>query len=203
MALATYTDLQASIAAWMVRTDLTAVIPDFIAIAEARINADVRLREGISTAALLTVIESPEVALPEDWLEFESLSDDGRPMEYITASELRSRKDESATLNSRVPARYGMEGRNLLLTPTPADVRALDARYYAAVPPLATNATNWLLTKYPNIYLYASLVSGYQYLLNEEKATYWGNLYVQAVSVAKGADDRAQTSGGRLTVRTR
>ena len=54
MALANYTDLQASIASWMVRTDLAAVIPDFVAIAEARINADVRLRQGISSGSLST-----------------------------------------------------------------------------------------------------------------------------------------------------
>lgn len=203
MALANYADLQASIAAWMVRTDLAAVIPDFVAIAEARINADVRLRQGISSGSLSTVIGSQNVALPADWLEFDSLTDNGRQMEYISPSELRDRIDESATLNARVPARYCIDGTNLILTPTPAEMRVLAARYYAAVPPLASNATNWLLTKYPNIYLYASLVSGYQYLLNDERANYWGNLYGQAVSVAQGADERAQTSGSKLTIRTR
>jgi hypothetical protein len=191
MALASYTDLQASISAWMVRTDLAAVIPDFVAIAESRINADVRLRQGISSGSLSTVIGAQSVALPADWLEFESLTDNGRQMEYISPSEMRDRIDEPATLNARMPARYCIDGTNLLLTPTPAEVRVLAARYYAAIPPLASSATNWLLTKYPNIYLYASLVSGYQYL------------YGQAVSVAQGADERAQTSGSKLTVRTR
>jgi len=35
MALTTYTELKASIADWLNRSDLTAAIPDFISLAEA------------------------------------------------------------------------------------------------------------------------------------------------------------------------
>ena len=42
MALTTYTELKASIADFLNRDDLTTVIPDFITLAEAQINRDVR-----------------------------------------------------------------------------------------------------------------------------------------------------------------
>ena len=42
MALNTYTALKTSIADFLNRDDLTSVIPDFIALAEAQINRDVR-----------------------------------------------------------------------------------------------------------------------------------------------------------------
>ena len=38
MALGTFTELKDAIADWLDRSDLTARIPDFIALAEARIN---------------------------------------------------------------------------------------------------------------------------------------------------------------------
>jgi len=39
MSIATYSELQTAVADWMHRTDLTAKIPDFITLAESRINA--------------------------------------------------------------------------------------------------------------------------------------------------------------------
>ena len=44
MALATYSDLKASVADFLNRTDLTSTIPDFIALAEADINSHFDLR---------------------------------------------------------------------------------------------------------------------------------------------------------------
>ena len=44
MALSTYTELKASVADWLNRTDLTSVIPDFIALAEAQIERTLRTR---------------------------------------------------------------------------------------------------------------------------------------------------------------
>ena len=43
MALGTYSELQAAIATWLDREDLTAVIPDFITMAEVRLNDRLRL----------------------------------------------------------------------------------------------------------------------------------------------------------------
>ena len=42
MALATYSDLKASIADFLNRDDLTAVIPDFIKLAEAQFKREIR-----------------------------------------------------------------------------------------------------------------------------------------------------------------
>lgn len=203
MSLANYTDLQASVASWMNRTDLAAVIPDFIKIAEARITTDLRINDQLTTSTLSTVAGTQTVALPTDWLEFLSLSINGEPMEYLTADCIRERADEGANGSPRTPTMYAIEGANLILSPTPDTVYTIDIRYYAKVPALASNATNWLLTKYPNIYLYGALVSGAQFTMNDERANYWGTLYTQAIQVAKASDVRALSSGSPLTVRTR
>jgi hypothetical protein len=44
MAITTYAELQAAAANWLVRGDLTARIPEFITLAEARLNRVLRAR---------------------------------------------------------------------------------------------------------------------------------------------------------------
>ena len=63
----TYTGLQASIAGWLHRTDLAAVIPDLVALAEARIARDLRLRRQVSSAVLTTVPGTQGISLPADY----------------------------------------------------------------------------------------------------------------------------------------
>jgi len=43
--ITTYAELQTSIATWLVRDDLTAIIPDFITLAESKFKRDIRVRE--------------------------------------------------------------------------------------------------------------------------------------------------------------
>ena len=200
MALANYTDLQASVAAWMNRSDLTALIPDFIAIAEARIQDDLRVRQMITEVNLNTVIATQKIALPADWLEFKSVVYAGDPMEYMPLDRIKEYADETGRSD---PLGYSIEGLNLIVAPTPATVYAIATTYYAKVPAIATASTNWLLTKYPNIYLYGSLVSANQYTMDMQKADYWGGLYTQAIAVASGSNDRALSSGSPLRIRTR
>ncbi len=70
MAITTYSELQSAVADWLNRSDLTARIPDFITLAETRINRDLRAREQqvIATAN----VDTPFFAIPGDFLEFKS-----------------------------------------------------------------------------------------------------------------------------------
>ena len=67
MALTNYTELKSNIADFLNREDLTAVIPTFIALAEAQINRDIRhwKMEKRATAQ----VDSEYSKLPNDWLE--------------------------------------------------------------------------------------------------------------------------------------
>ncbi len=67
MALTTYTELKASIADWLNRTDLTTTIPDFISLAEAQIERTLRTRQMIVRAN--ASFDSEYGAVPADFLE--------------------------------------------------------------------------------------------------------------------------------------
>ena len=76
MTLSTYQDLQSSIAAWLMRDDLTGVIPDFIALAEADMNQRLRLR-GMLVRATTTISGAGYETLPDDFLGLRRATLDG------------------------------------------------------------------------------------------------------------------------------
>ena len=67
MALTNFSELKSNIADFLNRTDLTSVIPTFIAMAEAQFNRDIRhyKMENRATATVATQY----VERPSDWLE--------------------------------------------------------------------------------------------------------------------------------------
>ena len=71
MALSTYAQLQTSIGDWLNRSDLTATIPDFIALAEAQIERTLRTRQMIVRDTLTFSTEYGSI--PADFLETKSL----------------------------------------------------------------------------------------------------------------------------------
>src|SRR5215831_9409112 len=72
MAITNYSELQAAAANWLNRTDLSGSanrIPEFIDLAEARLNRDLKLRTMESDQAVATVAGSRFIALPSGYLE--------------------------------------------------------------------------------------------------------------------------------------
>ena len=66
MSITTYSELQQAIADWLERADLTARIPDFIALFEATANRRLRLRQQEAVASLTP--SAGAAALPADFL---------------------------------------------------------------------------------------------------------------------------------------
>ncbi len=198
MALGTYAELQASVASWINRTDLTTQIVDFIALAESAIAKELRLRSQITVTTLPTVAAQDYITLPADWLEFKYIKYSGEPLEYTPPDLIRWDNEQTGDLSA-----YSIEGDRLLLNPTPSAIVTVNIAYYAKVVALATTSTNWLLTKYPDIYLYKALANAYRFMLNEERAAYWDVQWSQEVEKAHNADKASTISGGPLRIRAR
>ena len=99
MALTTYAELKASIADWLNRDDLTAAIPDFISLAEAEFQRDIRHRYMIVRSR--ATIDSRFSATPADWMQSVQLileTDPVEPLDYVTNEYLNKlRSSSSAT----------------------------------------------------------------------------------------------------------
>lgn len=168
MALTNYTDLQAAIASWMVRTDMTPVIPDFITLFEATANRKLRVRQQETVATLTPV--SGVAALPTDYLAWKRMTwsgDTSRELDYVHPSMLKAMYP---TAPSDIPRSWTIEGSSIVVRPV--DDTDLSFLYYAKIPALAAGP-NWLMTEHPDLYLFGSLVEAQAYNLDAEKAALW------------------------------
>jgi hypothetical protein len=199
MALATYADLQTSVAGWTKRADLAGITPDLIALASARINRDFRLGAQITTTTVSAVANAQTVALPADFLEVVSVSIGDRPLE--PASEATA--DAEFGEQSGRPVQYSVRGSELVLWPIPDGVCSLSLTYYTRFSLDAANTTNWLLTNHPGVYLYATLAECEPYLHNDQRAVTWEAKYANERDSLKSADQKARFSGSGIRVVTR
>jgi hypothetical protein len=203
MALGTYTDIQAAIAKFLGRTDLTAAIPDYITLTEAAINRVIRHPRMMTRAT--APIDTQYFVVPTDWLEtvrFQVTADKTTPLElfgYDEIADFRAVSNETG-----IPYAYCHVGQMFEVYPTPAASYPADLLYYGAVPALSDTAqTNWLLVLAPDLYLYGALMAASPYLKNDERVAVWGTLYTRAVEELNTSGDRALSSGSGLRLRMR
>ena len=199
MALGTYTELQASIADWLDRTDLTSVIPDFIALFEANANTEAAIRTlfNRTSTSIPTVANQNYISTPTDFLAPES---------YIYTSsgnkQVVSPYGTSAALYAAFPSTTGGPPKGLIslngkleLAPVPDSAYTGTLYYYSKIPALASNSTNWLLTNYPQVYLFGSLLAAEAYLQNDPRLPVWGSMYDNAIQKLQGSTDRNKYAG--------
>lgn len=205
MALATYTDLLASVAAWLNRSDLTAVIPDFVSLAEGRIARDLRLRKQVINTTLTTLAGTQSVTLPSDFLEAENLAitstSPAGALSVVTPEYLDRKFPPSANYTGQ-PLVYTVVGDDMRFGPTPDAVYTISLDYYQRFSALASTSTNWLLTNHPAVYLNACLVEGSAYLMDADKAQAYESRYQAAISDVQFRDDAALRSGSAMRVRS-
>jgi len=201
--LASYAQLVASVSTWAHRTDLEAIYPNFVALAEARISRDMRLRKQIVTTTLSALTGVQSVSLPSDWLELENVSVNTVPVNnliYVTVEQLGNRFPVGGV--NGVPVNYTIEGDNLLLGPAPSSNMTISLIYYAKFPSLLDSGSNWLMTTHPSIYLFAVLMEVMQYTQNPEQLAIYMQRYEKESLQLQNQDDRAVRSGSALRVRT-
>lgn len=203
MALATYTDLQTSIANWLNRTDMAAVIPDLITLAEARIARDLRLRSQVNSATITTIAGAQGASLPTGWLEFENVTVVSSPdiqLNYVNIQHLDTKYPKNS--RSGTPVVYSIEGQQILFGPVPDSAYSVSVLYYKRLDPLSTTPTNWLLTNHPGVYLWAALAESAPFLKDDERALVWETKYKNEMEALQQSDDAGQFSGSVLKVRT-
>lgn len=182
MALTTYATLQVAVADLLNRSDLTDVIPDWVDLVEAELN---RILEGRPMRTELDVDfdTTGRLTVPTDFL---------RPVTLILNTDLYKWPVEVKPYEFLVqkqqqlvngPPRYvTLVGDQFILAPTPDSTYAGVLVYDAVLAPLSdTQTTNWVLTKYPDVYLYGCAFHSAPYLKDEERMAMWESLYRKAV----------------------
>lgn len=194
MAIVDYSSLQDAVASWLRRDDLTANIPDFITLAEAKLNRRLRLRamEVKTTGAS----NSNLIALPSGYRSMRSLwvtrGGDTMRLSY------RTPEQAAAQQNTGWTSGYTIIGSNIELLPPPGDNTDYMLIYYAAFDALSSGQ-NWLILNAPDVYLYATLLETAPFLKADARLETWSALLEAAISDLE-TDDRESRYGGGLSV---
>ena len=195
MSIGTYAELQTAVAAWMHRSDLTAIIPDFIALAEESMNDALNARSMDTSSTLVTVAGTATVALPTDLVVMRRLQivdDYNTVLNYRTPDQIAA--DYNANAQSR-PESYTVIGDNIELAPIPDAVYSLSCTYKQRIPALTDiNTTNWLLTSTPSAYLYGALCAAQPYIMNDVRMAMFRRLYQDAIDGINKTDWYSGTS---------
>lgn len=164
MALATYADLTAAIATWLNRSDYTAIIPDFIRLAE--VEFDRILRDPDMEKRATATLTGNALALPTGFQEMRSLKVDGTDLVQVVAADFFALEPETVG----VPAVYTIADGQLFFNPATSASATVTMTYFEAIPALtASNTTNWLMTRAPDLYLFASLAQAEFYGWNDDR----------------------------------
>lgn len=183
MAISTYSDLKTAIANWLNRSDLTALIPDFITLFEQKANKDIRARPMVvrATASIGNEYET----LPSDYVEminFSLLTSPPADLEFVSASNWIQTTLPQQLGGNAQPVFFTIVGNQLRFAPIPAGSYNAEMQYYAEIPALSdSNTTNWLLTLAPDAYLYGSLLEAAAYLRNDPRLQIWATGYDASV----------------------
>jgi hypothetical protein len=205
MAMTDFSDLKTSIAEWANRQDWSdALVTSFVRMAEQKFNAELRVNRMIQTDEAL--IASRCAPLPDDWLAMDLVkvantngADGFLPIRYLARDEFFNLTDNWAY------GYYTIEGRQIFFGGSPDQTEGIEYRiaYYGEVPVLSDAQQSWLYTKYPSLYLHASLMHADLHAVGEEQgAANMKALTEDAIQKLNALDLRAKASGSRVT-RTR
>lgn len=213
MAISTFGELKASIATYLARSDLTASIPDFVKLAEQRINYGsgepgdmyfsraLRIRQMAQVDEDLT-ISSDATALPSGFLELRHIRMDqatDQVLEYVTPDQLRRKYDSAAT---GVPRLCYVDGESLVVWPSPDASYTAKITYWKAFDAFSSDSdTNWLLTNAPGAYLYGALLEAAPFLREPERLSEFFALYKAATGGLMTSEKRSRQSAASLQAR--
>lgn len=178
MALATYDDLLSALPNHVARggdATLSAVLPDLVAMFEAKINYGFADQDGSPLTLLVGDMEANAIGtstngvfdLPDDFVSWRRVTHaTAGPLVYLEPLHAAAMfPDEPAG----VPAYFTILGGTLLTYPGLSGDLSLD--YFQAVPGLSESLpTNWLLTKRPDIYIEGLKVEIYRFLKDYDQA---------------------------------
>lgn len=198
MALTTWTELKASVADWLGRTDLTnAIADDFIPLAEAEIKRRVRRM----TESTTIYISAANMDGPTDLAEPISLHLDTTspsldvPLKLCSPAmlaEVRARNDDVAGR----PTHYAFYDEQLQFAPAPDQSYDGTLVYYQQITALGSGtASNTVLAQAPDAYLYGALLQAAPYLEHDERIPMWQERFDRAIEQLNTVAERESYAG--------
>jgi hypothetical protein len=182
-------DLRTAVIEHVNNFGITDVWPRLVIMAELGFNRKLRCREQITRTTL--TLSSGSVALPSNFAEMIGVHD-GYGREYVQQPVQQVKSTDSQGY-------YAITGTTLVSQNGDA---ALDVEYYAKIPTLTTSLTtsNWLLQKYPGLYLYAVGTEAAKYMRDLDLAQTTKQLLDMEYAEVQASDDAERYSRARVRI---
>ena len=151
--ISNYGELKAALSTYLFHQRFVANYDLLTALFETDANARLRVLPMEHKIFLTTV--GGTVPLPADYITWRTVKQASRPyldeLEYVHPAYLTS------PIYNRVPPVFTIEGNNFITTPVNDAANEWEFHYYREIPTIAggaNTATNWLITEWPNAYLF-------------------------------------------------
>lgn len=204
MALTTYAELQTSVITELDRTgntEFTTAVPDFVNRCESKLNRKLRLREmeqlayatySVGTNALADRL----LAMPSGYVELipplrgkVATADDTTYEEipYVDPGKISLHYGSATTAGQ---LRYTL--RDQLEFSAPVGSEHTIMMHFIKGWDLATDTTNWLLTNYPDAYLYGTLMEASVFIIDDTRAAGWKLLFDEVMRDLQELSERGR-----------
>lgn len=163
------------------------------------LNSELRIADMIQIDT--ATVTDPRVTLPSDWIEADFVRVvGGRPLVFKNRHDFYTPNDQG-TYDNR--GKYTIVGKYIVLgdagVSTPLDI---EMSYYGDIPVMENDDT-WMQTRYPLMYLFATLEVGSLYGLEDDRMGMWKDRRVEMTQKLNDAHMKAKASGSRLSFKSR
>lgn len=187
-------ELKAAVAAYTHRSDLTALIPMFLELAEQRIYYGEANSPKVRCAAMRQSTTLANGARPAGFLEAIKVAEAGSPEKFLEYRPLERMPQEWSA--------YTWDGDTLVLSQDQGF--PVDLKFYAKLTtPVADSDSNWLLDNTPAIYLASMLVEVHRWAKDEATAAREAANYASAVNALTSQEKAAAMSGSSLRMKVK
>lgn len=188
MAINTFSTLKSAVGDWLDRTDIDNAIDNMISLMESRLYRSLRVRD--MESALSVTISSGVATLPTDFLALKYAYIDGSPAKPMMVQSadwvLRNHPLRSSTAK---PTFVAVDAGTLIFGPFPDSDYTVKGTYYAKPAALsATNESNFLVTDWPDLALYGTLVHSAMFLGQDSRLTVWEAAYQEIFDSVMSAE---------------
>lgn len=193
-----YSELQAAVASWMNRDDLTDKIPGFISLCEAEVNRQLRTGDQENQVTPIPGVEGQATYdLPTTDKGFRAVKVDNI-LRYVTPHAL----DAPPWFHDKV-VYYTLFNNKISFNKPLDSVQTIELLGYAQVPALTVvDDTNWLLQAHEDVYLFGTLRYAERYVKHSERAQQMEGTFLDKLGQIIERDKLDRWSSGPLQMKS-
>lgn len=187
----TYSGLKTAVADRLNRADMTSLMDDLIAEVEAEFNRVIRAQEMITKNTAFAV-SGRFTALPSGFLEMVRVIanlNGGRKEVRHLGTEASAIMFDGTTGD---PKYWTVTGTNLEVLPEPGGAMTMEIEYFAEITSITGGTANFLLTRYPDLYLYGTCLAGAHRMRDDKRIRQYEERYNRILTEVIKAQKRSR-----------